>query len=166
MTQSQLAETVATFFAEDDWPISFDMDAGRFDVGFQGTTAQWKVVAFVLDEEQQVIVYSECPVAAPAGQVTPMAEFITRANFGLLLGNFEMDMDSGVIRYKTGIDVEGGTLTTQMVRHLVYANIQGMDRYLPGIMAVLTGGVSPAEAIEQAENAPFPGDDEAPASDS
>jgi len=33
-------------------------------------------------------------------------EFLTRANYGLNIGNFEMDFQDGEIRFKTAIDVE------------------------------------------------------------
>ena len=38
-----------------------------------------------------------------------------------------------------------------LVQQLVYANFLMMDRYLPGIMRVIYGGASPAEAIAEVE---------------
>jgi len=38
-------------------------------------------------------------------------------------------------------------LTTGMVKAQVYANVMTMDRYSPGIMAVLYGDVDPVMAI-------------------
>jgi hypothetical protein len=91
-------------------------------------------------------------MTAPADKRSAMAEFLPRANYGLTIGNFEMDFDSGEIHYKTGIDVEGDRLSTALVRQLVYANVAIVDRYLPGIMAVIYGNVSPMEAIAQIES--------------
>jgi hypothetical protein len=34
---------------------------------------------------------------------------------------------------------------------LIYANVATMDRYLPGVMAVLYAGLTPAGAIDQIE---------------
>ncbi len=39
-----------------------------------------------------------------------------------------------------------------LVRQLVYANVMIMDQYLPGIMAVIYGNVSPIEAVAQVES--------------
>ena len=87
-----------------------------------------------------------------------MAEFLTRANYGLIIGNFEMDLTDGEVRYKTGIDVEGDRLSAALVKNLVYANVLTMDQYLPGIMRLIYADVSPAEAIVQVEGpAPGPG---------
>ena len=82
-----------------------------------------------------------------------MAEFITRANFGMIIGNFELDYSDGEIRYKTSVDVEEVEVTDPLVRHLIYANVLTMDKYFPGLMRVLYGGISPVEAIEEVEAA-------------
>lgn len=80
-----------------------------------------------------------------------VAEFITRANYGMVIGNFEMDFRDGEVRYKTSVDVEGSELTYEICRQVVVTNVMLMDRYLPGIMAVITGALTPAQAIAQIE---------------
>jgi len=95
--------------------------------------------------------YSICPIRAPEDKRPAVAEFLTRANYGLLIGNFEMDFEDGEIRYKTSIDVEGDRLSPALLRQLTYANVVTMDRYLPGIMSVIYGNVTPVEAIAQIE---------------
>ena len=78
-----------------------------------------------------------------------MAEFLTRANYGLIVGNFELDFDDGEVRYKTSLDVEDAELLPALLAHIVYANVTNMDRYLPGIVAVLASSQTPAEAVAQ-----------------
>ena len=77
-----------------------------------------------------------------------------RANYGLHIGNFELDMGDGEVRFKTSIDTESTALSFELVRNVVYANVMQMDRYLPGLMAVLGGQATPADAIDQVENPP------------
>jgi hypothetical protein len=43
-------------------------------------------------------------------------------------------------------------LSSALSKRLVYTNVLMMDKYLPGIMAVIYGGVSPEQAIAQVEN--------------
>ena len=81
-----------------------------------------------------------------------MAEFITRANYGMIVGNFELDFSDGEVRYKTSVDVEGSEVTHALVKGLVYANVLTMDRYLKGIMAVAFGGVDAESAVASVEN--------------
>jgi len=70
----------------------------------------------------------------------------------MIIGNFELDFVDGEIRYKTSIDVQGDFLSFELIKQLVYANVMMMDEYLPGIMSVIDGDVSPLDAIAQIES--------------
>jgi hypothetical protein len=74
-------------------------------------------------------------------------KFLIRANYGMMIGNFEMDFTDGEIRYKTSIDVEGDKLSSALIKRLVYANVMMMDEYLPGIVSVTEGDMEPKDAI-------------------
>jgi hypothetical protein len=97
------------------------------------------------------VFYSVCPLAAPESKRTAIAEFIARANYGMLIGNFELDFTDGEIRYKTSIDVQGDFLSFELIKQLVYANVTMMDEYLPGIMSVIDSDVSPVDAIAKSK---------------
>ncbi|HQR44383.1 MAG TPA: hypothetical protein PLX97_16920, partial [Gemmatales bacterium] len=62
--------------------------------------------------------------------------------------NYEMDMNDGEVRFKTSIDAEGGELTKPMIDNLLRSNLISMDRYFPGLMAVLYSDRSPADIYE------------------
>ena len=103
------------------------------------------------DEQQQFVFYSVCSVNAPENKRQALAEFIARANYGMILGNFELDFTDGEIRYKTSIDVGNDKITYELIRQVVYTNVMMMDKYQPGIMSVIYSDVSPEEAIKQIE---------------
>ncbi|MDY7023787.1 MAG: YbjN domain-containing protein, partial [Cyanobacteriota bacterium] len=81
-----------------------------------------------------------------------VAALITMINYGIIVGNFEMNFYDGEIRYKTSLDVEGDRLSPTLVKHLVYANVTTMDKYLPGIMSIIFGNISAEEAISRIES--------------
>ena len=79
----------------------------------------------------------------------------------MILGNFELNFDTGEIRYKTSMSVKGNQLTSETLKQLVYPNVLTMDRYLPGIISVISGEMSSAKAIrhiEQIDLSPQPSD--------
>jgi hypothetical protein len=80
-----------------------------------------------------------------------VAEYLTRANYGLYIGNFEMDYTDGEIRYKSSIDVENTELVPAVIHNVVYPSVYMMDCYLPGIMEVIYANAVPAEAIKKIE---------------
>ncbi len=144
--------TVRQFFTEDNWPFAQMAHEPVLQMAFQGTSGQWMCAAQAREDTQQFIFYSVAPVVVPAEKRQAMAEYLTRANYGLIIGNFEMDFDDGELRYKTGVDVEGTELNPELIRSVVYANVTTMDRYLPGALSVIYSDASPADAIAQIES--------------
>ncbi|MEH1983839.1 MAG: YbjN domain-containing protein [Nostoc sp.] len=150
-TSEAIFEEMVNFFKADDWPFVQIEGQPVLQIIFQGENGKWTCYASTRIEQQQFIFYSLCSVNTPEEKRLAVAEFLTRANSGMVIGNFELDFADGEIRYKTSIDVEGDRLSYAIIRRLVYANVTMMDRYLPGIMSVIYGNVSPEDAIAQIE---------------
>lgn len=107
---------------------------------------------FRVDEQMDIVCcYARVGFRVPAEKRLEVCEALTRANYGLRVGNFEMDMEDGEVRYKASLDVEGGVLGETMVQNLVRASVASFDRYYPALMRVVWAGTSPAEAIAEAE---------------
>lgn len=155
VTTESLHDQMVSFFQTDHWPF-LQVDDSVLQMNFQGQNGRWTCYAQVRTEVGQFVMYSVCPVMVPETLRGAAAEFITRANYGLIIGNFELDFDDGEVRYKTSLDAEQTALTGALLQPLVYANVWTMDRYLPGLMAVIYGHTAPQEAIalsEQGEQA-------------
>ena len=76
-------------------------------------------------------------------------DLINRINFGeLLVGSFELEPESGRVRFRQSTDVEGGTLVPPMVHNLINAGMWACDRFWPALVAVGTLGTSPEAALE------------------
>jgi hypothetical protein len=146
-----LIETLTRFFADNEWPVTPLADESVLQLAFQGTHGRWLCFAQAREDMSQVVFYSVAPVQIPEEKRLAVSEFITRANYGLILGNFELDFADGELRYKTSLDTDGTLLTDQLLQPITFANVSTMDRYLPGLMAVLYGNVPPAAAVEQIE---------------
>lgn len=142
---------VLKFLQEDKW--NFRQIEGKpiLQMGFTGNNGSWQCFAQSREEQQQFIFYSILQMNVPPDKRPLVADFLTRANYGLILGNFEMDMNDGEVRFKTSIDVQGGQLTTGMVKTMIYVNVLMMDKYLPGIMSVTYGASTPPDAIAKIE---------------
>jgi hypothetical protein len=153
-TASSLFTTVTNFFEKEDWSSAKIPEHTAIRLVFRGKNGQWNCYAKVNEDQRIFVFYSVCPLAAPESKRTAIAEFIARANYGMLIGNFELDFTDGEIRYKTSIDVQGDFLSFELIKQLVYANVTMMDEYLPGIMSVIHSDVLPEDAIAQIEGQP------------
>lgn len=149
----RILDTVGRFLEEDDWPYSLVEGRTVYKTGFEGKNGQFTCYAQERAEQEQLVFYSVFPVRTPENQHAAVAEFLTRANYGMIIGNFELDYNDGEIRYKTSVDIEDVSLSEPLVRHLIYANVLTMDKYFPGLMRVLYAGIDPITAIEEVEGA-------------
>ncbi|VTR96676.1 YbjN domain-containing protein [Tuwongella immobilis] len=107
--------------------------------------------AEAFEEQCWVLIHSYLPVNASEERRSRVMEFITRANWGMRIGNFELDLSDGEIRYKTSIDVEGGNLVNKMIDNLLQANLSTMDRYYNGLMECIYSDKSPESIIRAIE---------------
>jgi hypothetical protein len=147
-----MLNAVTEFLTQEDWPYEVaSKEPTILTMGFAGNSGQWNCFLQLRTAQEQVVFYSICPFEVPEESRNSLMEFVTRANFGLVMGNFELNLIDGELRYKTSIDVEGESLTPKLVKSLIFANVFTMDRYLPGIQLVLQTDISPETAIRQVE---------------
>ena len=152
-------DSMLQFFEADGWPLSVAQD-DALKMTFKGEHGEWTCFAQAREEQKQMIFYSVCPITVPNDRRAMVAEFITRANYGMILGNFELDLSDGEVRYKTSIDANGEELVIPLVKPVVYSNVLMMDKYLPGLSAVAYGNVDPQTAILQIEGTGADDDDD------
>lgn len=145
-------ETLVNFLKQDDWVFVEIPGESTLRVAFQGDNGQWNCYAQAIEEQKRFVFYSLVPVTAPKNKRLAVAEAIARANYGMGIGNFELELDTGEIRFKTSMDFEGSVPNSGAIAHLVYLNVLTMDKYLPGIMQVIYSNISPVEALAAIEN--------------
>ncbi len=125
-----ILDAFRAYFDEHELPYEQAEGSSILRLWFRGHHGEWICLAQSRLEQQQ---------------------FVCRANYGMIVGNFEIDLDDGEVRYKTSVDIEGVTATRQLIQNLVAPNVITMDRYLPGLLSVAFGGKHPAEAIAEIE---------------
>lgn len=152
-----IADAINSFLTEDDWHFSFDDQCGLFKFGLN-LKGRIKKVSYIVDvKDDEYVVYAISPIGADEKDekmMAVMAEFICRANYGLKNGNFELDMRDGEIRYKSFVDCEGLTPTTEMVRNSIHCPAAMFDRYGDGIVDIIFGNSTAKEAVAKCEKSP------------
>ena len=144
--------TVGQFLQDDGWHPQQVDEKTIYRVYFSGQNGEQRCYAQIRIDLEQFLFYALAPVKAPEEKHAAMAEFITRANYAMRIGNFEMDYRDGEIRYKSSLDFEDEDLSPALIKNAIYPAVRTMDFYLPGIMQVLYGNVSAAEAITEIES--------------
>lgn len=130
------------FCKREERRISFTMDSG---------TALMKCV-FFFDKTGDVFqIRIKYPILVKE-KFRPVAmEFLTRANFGLVIGSFETDLKDGEILFHSSYLMHEGRLEEKTIARLFCTSLGTADRYFPSLMRVLFAGETPAEAVDLAE---------------
>ena len=144
---TQFTDKILQFFHDDGWPV-MEVEPGKtWQLTFKGTQGLWTCYMEIREEFFQFTFYSICPINVPELKRVAMAELLTRVNSRLQLGNFEMDFDSGDLRYRTSLSLDSDAVDNAQLRPLVYVNVNMMDRFIPAIMAVIYSEIQPSEAL-------------------
>lgn len=146
----ELAQAINNFLVEDDWKFGFDEDKGVFKFSCDVRSKLKSVDCLIRVREDSYMVIVICRLSAE-DCTTEMAEFITRANYGLNNGNFEMDFNDGEIRYKVFVDCEDSMPNSAIIKNSIYLPIIMFERYGDGIASVIFGVQSPEEAVNACE---------------
>ena len=145
-------DALKTYFRAGGLDVEEHADQGWVATDGFGEHGSWLLVGQAYEERGQAAVYSVLPEKVPAERRAAMAELQTRINYGLILGNFEMDLDDGEVRFKAATDVGGAEPGEAVLKPLVAAALLQFDRWLPALRAVI-GGEDAATAFARGAGA-------------
>ena len=141
-----MREIVRAFFQSEEIAVEDAEDGKVLRVAFEGENGRFLGLVRVHEGTSVLAFYTLCPIEVPPEKMADAAELVARLNNGHVLGNLELDVDDGTMRFKTSVDVEGAELTEDLVANVVYANVASLDQMLPAITAVVVKGTRPRDA--------------------
>ncbi len=150
-TGRPMLDLVLQFCQEDQWIYQKMEKKPAIRAGYRGEHGTWIVYASVDEENRILTFYSLLGLNIPPGNRAAVGEYLTRVNYILRVGNFEMDLDTGDVRFRTSLEAPESDPSLAMVRRLAYANVQTIDHYFPGVLAVVHSGLSPEAALARIE---------------
>ena len=101
--------------------------------------------------ERQFVAYAFHPLVVVQPIRGQTAEFIARANYGLPMGKFELDMDDGELRFSVGALIGDSPLTTDEVAELLDISVGTLAHYHTALIQTLYDGLPPEEAVRRAD---------------
>ena len=134
-----------------DWDYDVDEDGDiTFDMSIDSKlgSLSYRIVFF----ENGYTSYAYPNIYADTAAMNDIAEYLLRANYGLRNGNFELDVTDGEIRYKSYVDCSDALPGDEVVRRSVSIPASMFETYGDGLLQVAFGLMTPADAIDQAEN--------------
>ena len=128
----------------DCYQLSFRERQGRFhtyfEVSYPTPTTMLRIVLDQHEDDGLVIAYFNLPVLTPEAKRNEVVRFLNWLNYNrAAVGNFEMDIRDGEIRYRNNMDIEGSELSDCMVYNLLAQGISRITEFCPDILAVCFG---------------------------
>jgi len=146
-----MLEIAAEVLDEHGWDFDELDDDTALGWRMSGPDGSWSSFAAAREDEGRFAVYSVLDDSIPRPLRTDAAELVARANWGLPVGNWELDMDDGTVRCKTSIDIAGDRLSLGLARRVIERNLAVVDAYIAAFSAFATQQVTAREAIAMAE---------------
>lgn len=144
-------ELITEYLESLEWRFTIEEDKEIVRFGIAAQNTKLDCIVHILTDQDFILFFSLFPIPIPEEKRLAIAEYITRANYGLNAGNLELDFKDGEVRYRTYCNTDADGLNEEIIKHLIHVNIQTMDRYAAGIMKVLYGNYSPLQAVEEVE---------------
>jgi hypothetical protein len=136
-------ETVMRVINERNWRYSRHDSRPMVELPLTCAKSVIRLLVSAREKEQQVIVYAMLAQLVPPDRRAAAAEFLARVNFNICVGAFDIHFEEGGVRFRVGIDVEGGVLTEKMVENLFDMSAYAADAHHEGLMRVVYGGADP-----------------------
>lgn len=107
----------------------------------------WVCLFRIQERTQLVAVYGILPFSIPDSHRNAAMLLKTQLNYDMILGNIEMDLSDGEVRYKTAIDVEAAGMSDEVIRYLIQSVI-AMTTVTYELFNDLLANPNPSEDID------------------
>lgn len=152
MKKELLIAKVAEYLRNIEQQHIFYEETRMIEFDRAGTLAPFCVRIGTGPEDDYVGVMVFLPLFVPEAKRTQMADAINRANFGMMLGCFEMRTSDGLVAFRVGMPVVDGDLTERQFRSLLVTAFQTADQYYRAFARlVFADDLSPAEVVAEVE---------------
>lgn len=158
VTMTQAVAAVKNMLENREWKYDFLEDKNVFLVRFNLKSKLGSSKTFIRVRPRNdaslchsIVSYTYPDLKADEGCMAQICEYITRANYGLIHGNFELDHSDGEIRYKVALDCWEAIPSMSALSDLVSIPVGMLDKYGDGLLGVSMGFLNAKDAVEKAE---------------
>ncbi|MDP4160314.1 MAG: YbjN domain-containing protein [Bacillota bacterium] len=131
---------------DNGWEFDFDNRNEIIKLEIRGVNANFHSFLLVDEEQESLLCNTHINQKIPHSTRLEVCDFMSRVNYELANGNFEMDMDNGEIRYRTFLDLADAEPSKDQILNIVWNGVLGFDTYYPGLMKLVYGDCSAEDA--------------------
>lgn len=148
-----MIELVKAYLEEKDWKYEHMEENQAIISGVKLNCNLQSAKILIRFHERGYLTVFVPPLVAKQEHRPVIAEYITRANYGMVNGNFEMDYNDGEIRFKVYTSYWGlDDISDEIIEESIATPILMFERYGNGMAALLMGYSDPEIEIAKVEN--------------
>ena len=155
MDNQTMIDAVRDHLDDEEWNYDLEEDRKPHPLIRTGCRIKGKLKSideFIDFRDTFFVVYAISPVNADPENIGEIAKYIAMANYGLVVGNFELDVRDGEIRYKCFVDCDGlETIPSNIIGRAIHIPFRMFMRYGDGIAALAMGFSDAETEIRKAE---------------
>lgn len=138
MSASVLYEDVKKYVEEKEWTFTEDEE---YLILYMNLKTVDTCRLLVQNDDDGIIIYTVFPIKVPEEKRVMISDFLTRANYNLRNGNFEMDFYDGEVRFKVPLLLGmESTVDSDHIRRFTNLGFSMLDRYGAGLLKLIYGG--------------------------
>ena len=151
-SSSEAFQTLVAHFESNEFRFHADPETKSLQLFITGECAVYNCRLQLTHDDDLIQARVHYPVSARDTKIRPLvAEAIARANHGMSIGRFDIDLDSGEMHFQIGQVIRGHELDDDTIGGVFSAALSTADRYFPAIMRVMFAGHTPADAVYLSE---------------
>lgn len=150
-TDMSIVDYLKQYFYDKDWHYTYyrprasdSQQSHHLSLQMRNKQIECGYLFRVQEANNLLAVYGILPFLIPESHQSAAMLLITQINYDMLIGNLEMDINDGEIRYKNAIDIEAVGIDDHIMEHLLQ-NVIAMTTVTYEIFSDLINTANPAE---------------------
>lgn len=141
-------QQILNIFKEHDWSFTVVPNRTIAILGINGENNNFRCIVDVKEEQQLFIIFSIFDISISEEKRSIVSDFLARVNYNIMLGNFEIDLKTNNIIYKTNFYYGDMNVTKSVLEHYIITNIVTMDKSSPILIDLLENNTTLEEAYQ------------------
>lgn len=161
VSMRKATEAIREMFSMHNWAYAYNEEQDKFTARFNLSKTRLGNVEIQIRPRpssadpnvcRAIVAYGRIRLRATPETMAPICEYLTRANLGLSIGNFELDHRDGEIRYKVSMNCRDAIPSPHAMEDVIDIPVAMYNRYGDCLLAVSEGTLSAEEAAKRADN--------------
>jgi hypothetical protein len=144
-------QTLRQFLAKGEWNAKEMEGQFAFTARVEAPLCPRNYFFQIKIELEQFLFYIAPTLTLLPDMLPGVAEYIARANYGMRIGNFDLDYKGAKVNFRTSINFKGVPLVEQMIDNAISPALVAYDEFFPGLIEVIAGSETPERAISLIE---------------